>query len=203
VEPRFSTWSRWWLLGRPLHRSMPVMAHASHSFCAVVMYFLQTHGSLCKRQLLCTIEHGTCLSYCYCTCDLNILGTRMEPSFSLSQNGVWQPATSLPDWPPSSTVSLVRHRWTPPPLLRRYGQGLPVSHSSPRCLNRVPHDAVLPYPSFWPTLPIVGAKIPAGHHRPCFRRRPSSAFVWAAPAPDSMWATRHHRFRGLCPVLCQ
>jgi hypothetical protein len=33
-------------------------------------------------------EHDTCLSYCYCTCDLNILGTHMESSFSLSQNGV-------------------------------------------------------------------------------------------------------------------
>jgi hypothetical protein len=28
------------------------------------------------------------LSYCYCTCDLNILGTRMEASFPLSRNGV-------------------------------------------------------------------------------------------------------------------
>jgi hypothetical protein len=35
-------------------------------FSAAVIYFLQTHGS-----------------YCYCTCDLNILGTRMEVSFLL------------------------------------------------------------------------------------------------------------------------
>jgi hypothetical protein len=94
VEPRFSTWSWRWLLGRPLHRSTPMKAHAAYSFFTAVMYFLQTHRSLCKRQLLCIIEHGTCLSYCYCTCDLNILGTRMEASFRLSRNGVWHCTTS-------------------------------------------------------------------------------------------------------------
>jgi hypothetical protein len=40
VEPRFSAWSQRRLLGRPLHQSMTVKAHATHSFSTAVMYFL-------------------------------------------------------------------------------------------------------------------------------------------------------------------
>jgi hypothetical protein len=38
VESRFLAWSWRWLLGRPLHRSMPVRAHATHSFSVAAMY---------------------------------------------------------------------------------------------------------------------------------------------------------------------
>jgi hypothetical protein len=40
-------------------------------------------------------EHGIWLSYCYYTCDLNILGTCMEAPFPLSQNGVLMFSRSL------------------------------------------------------------------------------------------------------------
>jgi hypothetical protein len=54
------------------------------------------------------------------------------------------PATSPTSRPHSSAASPARRRRAPPPLLRHRGQGLSVSHSSSRCLNRVPHEAVLP-----------------------------------------------------------
>jgi hypothetical protein len=40
VESRFSAWSQRQLFGRPLHRSMPVKAHATHSFfrCSDVFF---------------------------------------------------------------------------------------------------------------------------------------------------------------------
>jgi hypothetical protein len=42
------------------------------------------------NKVLYITEHGVCLSYCCYTCEWNILGTRMEASFPLSRNRVWQ-----------------------------------------------------------------------------------------------------------------
>jgi hypothetical protein len=104
---------------------------------------------------------------------------------------------------PSSTASPIGRRWAPLLLLRRCRQGPPESHSTPRCLNQVPHDAMLPQPLFLTHLADGRCQNPAGHCRSCSGRRPSPAFAWAAPVPDSLWAARYHRFHGPCPALCQ
>jgi hypothetical protein len=61
-----------------------------------------------------------------------------------SQRIVCTPATSPTGRPPSFADSPAGHRRAPPSLLHCSGQGLPMSHPSPRRLNRVPHKAVLP-----------------------------------------------------------
>jgi hypothetical protein len=45
--------------------------------------------------LLVYLQHCIYLSCCCHACDLNILGTRMEASFPLSRNGVWQPCDAV------------------------------------------------------------------------------------------------------------
>jgi hypothetical protein len=76
------------VLGGPLHQSAPVKAHATLRVSVAIMFFFLTHGSLCKRYVLCLIKHCICLSYCHYMCDLNIMGTRMEASVPFSRTGV-------------------------------------------------------------------------------------------------------------------
>jgi hypothetical protein len=48
--------------------------------------FFLTHGSFCKILACNLLRYCICLSYCCYTCDLNILGTRIEASVLSSQN---------------------------------------------------------------------------------------------------------------------
>jgi hypothetical protein len=63
----------------------PMEARLTLSYCCIYVIFFGPKGHFVISTYV--TEHGIWLSYCYYTCDLNILGTRMEASFPLSRNG--------------------------------------------------------------------------------------------------------------------
>jgi hypothetical protein len=72
--------------------SPPVSACEGSSYTFTPLHLcnlFKTHGSLCKRYLLCFYQTLHLLSYCHYTCDLNILNTRIEASVPPSRIGVW------------------------------------------------------------------------------------------------------------------
>jgi hypothetical protein len=87
------SWRR--LLGGPLHRSVHVKAHATLSFLLHWCNLFQAYRSLCKRYFCVLLNIASVLSYCFYTCNLNILGTRIETSVLSSQTRVWQKCTSI------------------------------------------------------------------------------------------------------------
>jgi hypothetical protein len=65
----------------------PVEARLTLSCRCIYVIFFGPKGHFVMNKYLCYWTWNL-VTYCYYTCDLNILGTRMEASFPLSRNGV-------------------------------------------------------------------------------------------------------------------
>jgi hypothetical protein len=98
--------------------SPPVSARESSSytlFHCIYVIFLRPTG--CYVMNICFVYLNiVSISYFYYTCELNILGTRIEASVPLSQTGVWQLSRQHAKWWPAGlpTCPAGQGVWPPP-----------------------------------------------------------------------------------------